>query len=124
MRSRQRGATLLGILTIVAIIGCALYGGVRLFPIYMENMAINRALKQTAQESTGAGIEQLRTGLARRWAVEDIKTIDYKEIEIKRAGQEFTLRAWYRAEVPFVANISLVADFDKTFTTGSGKASP
>ena len=24
------------------------------------------------------------------------------------------MRAWYRAEAPFVANVSLVVDFDKT----------
>ena len=24
------------------------------------------------------------------------------------------MRAWYRAETPFIANVSLVADFDKT----------
>jgi len=28
------------------------------------------------------------------------------------------MRAWYRAEAPFVANVSLVADFDKTVKVG------
>ena len=42
MRSRQRGATALGMLCIVAIIGFALYGGIRLFPLYMEYMAVSR----------------------------------------------------------------------------------
>ena len=124
MRSRQRGATMLGILVIVAIIGFAMYGGVRLFPMYMEYMAVARALDQTAKEGAGSTMDQLRSSLARRWTVEDIKTIDWQEIEIKRAGQGYTLRAWYRAEVPFVANVSLVADFDKTVRTGAAGSGP
>jgi hypothetical protein len=30
------------------------------------------------------------------------------------------MRAWYRAEAPFVGNVSLVADFDKTVAIGAG----
>ena len=53
MRSRQRGATALGMLCIVAVIGFGLYGVIRVFPLYMEYMAIARALEQTAKESAG-----------------------------------------------------------------------
>jgi hypothetical protein len=117
MRSRQRGATALGVLCIVAIIAVGLYGAVRLFPAYMEYMAVARALEQTAKESAGNPTtpQTLRTSLMRRWTVEDIKSLQPKDIEIKKAPNgAHTMRAWYRAEVPFVANVSLVADFDKT----------
>jgi hypothetical protein len=30
-----------------------------------------------------------------------------------------SMHAWYRAEAPFIGNVSLVADFDKTVTVGS-----
>ncbi|MBL8264882.1 DUF4845 domain-containing protein [Steroidobacter sp.] len=118
MRSRQRGATLLGILTIVAILGVALFAAMRLVPVYLEYMAVARALDQTAKENSGGSMETLRTSLIRRWAVEDIKTIDAKDVQIVRANKGFTMRAWYRAEVPFVGNVSLVADFDKTVPVG------
>jgi hypothetical protein len=116
MRSRQRGATALGMLCIVAVLGFGLYGGIRLFPVYMEYMAVARALDQTAKEHGGnlTSPQQLRTSLDRRWIVEDIKSLQPKEIEIKKNGTGFTMRAWYRAETPFVANVSLAADFDKT----------
>ena len=48
--------------------------------------------------------------------MEDIKSIQPKEMLIKRAGSGFTMQAQYRALVPFVANVSLAADFDKTVT--------
>lgn len=120
MRSRQRGATLIGIVVILAILGFALYAGIRLVPVYFEYMAVARALDQTAKEHAGSPTspQDLRNSLDRRWIVEDIHSIQPKEIEIKKAGSGFTMRAWYRAEAPFVANVSLVADFDKTVNVG------
>ena len=119
MRSRQRGATLLGMVVIIAILGFALYAGIRLTPIYLEYMAVARALEQTAKEESGATSPQtLRNALDRRWTIETIDSIQPKDIEIKKAGSGFTMRAWYRAEAPFVSNVSLVADFDKTVKVG------
>jgi hypothetical protein len=119
MRSRQRGATFLGMAVIIAILGFALYAGIRLAPLYLEYMAIARALEQTAKENSGATSPQtLRNSLDRRWIIETIDSIQPKDIEIKKAGSGFTMRAWYRAEAPFISNVSLVADFDKTVKVG------
>ena len=118
MRSRQRGATFLGMATIIAILGFGLYGVIRLVPLYSEYTAVVRALEQTAKEDGGGTPQVLRKSLQRRWMVEDIKSLDYQEVEIKRAGSGYTMRAWYRAEAPFVANVKLVVDFDKTVTVG------
>ena len=115
MRSRQRGATLLGMLVIVAIVGFGLYAGIRLMPIYLEYMAIVRAMEQSAKENgDGATPADLRNSLIRRWGVEDIKSIGPDDIDIKKAGSGYTMRAWYRAESPFVGNVALIATFDKT----------
>jgi hypothetical protein len=119
MRSRQRGATFLGMVVILAILGFAVYAGIRLTPIYLEYMAVARALEQTAKEESGAtSPETLRNALDRRWTIETIESIQPKDIEIKKAGSGFTMRAWYRAEAPFISNVSLVADFDKTVRVG------
>jgi hypothetical protein len=116
MFRRQRGATALGMLIIVAIIGFALYGGIRLTPLYLEYMAIVRAMEQTAKENAGNATspQELRTSLDRRWTIEDIKSIQPKDMEIKRTSGGYTMRAYYNAETPFVGNVSLVAKFDKT----------
>ena len=119
MRSRQRGATLLGMVVIIAILGFALYAGIRLTPIYLEYMAVARALEQTAKEESGATSPQtLRNALDRRWTIETINSIQPRDIEIKKAGSGFMMRAWYRAEAPFISNVSLVVDFDKSVKVG------
>ena len=121
MRSRQRGATLIGMVVIIGIIGFALYAAIRLTPMYFEYMAVVRAMEQTAKESSdGTSPQDLRNALQRRWDIEDIHSLETKDIEIKKAGKGFTMRAWYRAEVPFIANVSLVADFDKTVGVAGG----
>jgi len=118
MRQRQRGATFIGMVVIIAILGFGLYGLIRLTPLFFEYMAVVRALDQTAKEHSGSTTSpnELRVSLDRRWTVEDIKSLDPKDIEIKRTGSGWTMRAWYRAEAPFIANVSLVVDFDKTVT--------
>jgi Flp pilus assembly protein TadG len=119
MRSRQRGATFLGMAVIIAILGFALYAAIRLTPLYLEYIAVARALEQTAKENSGATSPQtLRNSLDRRWTIETINSIQPRDIEIKKAGSGFTMRAWYRAEAPFISNVSLVADFDKTVQVG------
>jgi hypothetical protein len=116
MYRRQRGATFLGMMTIVAILGFALYGGIRLAPLYLEYMGIVKALEQTAKEHSDGTTspDQLRTSLDRRWTIEDFKSIQPKNVEIKRTSAGYTMRAYYQAKTPFVGNVSLVADFDKT----------
>jgi hypothetical protein len=121
-QQKQRGATLLGMLTIIAILGCGLYAGIRLLPLYMENMAVSRALKQTAATAGGdLSPSALRGSLGRRWTVEDIKSISPNEVEIKKVGSgTVELLAEYRAEAPFIANVSLVVDFRNSAMIGGG----
>jgi hypothetical protein len=116
MRSRQRGATFIGMLVIVAILGFGLYGAIRLIPLYLEYMAVVRAMDQTAKEhkDSGTSPNELRVSLDRRWTIEDIKSIQPKEIEIKKTGGGYTMRAHYWAQAPFIANVSLLVDFDKS----------
>ena len=113
---RQRGATFLGVLILGSIVALGVYGLIRLWPLYFEYMEVARAMEQTAKEHAGnpTSPQELRSSLDRRWSIEDIKTISPKDMEIKRAGGGFTMRAHYRAEAPFIANVSLAVDFDKS----------
>ena len=115
MRAKQGGATFLGMVIIFAILGMGVYAGIRLVPLYFEYMAVVRAMDQVAKEYNGEPVTvgQVRTALDRRWTIEDIKSIDPKEMEIRKQGNGLMMRAAYRAEAPFLGNVSLVVDFDK-----------
>jgi hypothetical protein len=118
MKNRQRGATFLGIVIILAILGAALYAGIRLTPLFLDYSKVVRALDQVRDEHAAIDTSKalIRNSLERRWDVEDIKGLSWKDVEISSNGEGFDVRAAYRAEAPFVSNVSLVADFDKTVT--------
>jgi hypothetical protein len=121
LRRKQRGATFLGTVIIVAILGLGLYAGIRLVPIYKEYMDVSRALTQTASQlGGGASVAEVRNSLGRRWEVDDITRLDYRNVEVTPVGGgALNIRAKYRAEAPFIGNVSLVVDFDKSVRTGS-----
>jgi hypothetical protein len=116
MKQRERGATFLGIVIILLILGSALYGGIRVLPVYLEYTKVARSLEQVRDEH--AAIETnpalIRRSLERRWDVEDIGSIGWKEIEIDRTAEGYDLVASYEAERPFIANVFLLVKFDKT----------
>jgi hypothetical protein len=116
MQQRQRGATFLGIVVILLILGSALYAGIRLIPVYLEYTKVARALEQVRDENAAidTNSQQIRLGLERRWDVEDIKRIGWKEVVIAKTGEGFDVTAAYEAEEPFVANVYLLVKFDKT----------
>jgi Domain of unknown function (DUF4845) len=118
MKQRQRGATFLGIVTILLILGAGLYGAMRLVPVYLEFTKVARALEQVRDEysAVDASPQLIRNSLERRWDVEDIASIGWKEIEIKKSDQGFEVRAAYEVERPFVANVYLLTKFDKLVT--------
>ncbi len=118
MNQRQRGATFLGMVTILVILGAALYAGIRLVPVFLEYTKVARALEQVRDEygTIDANPGLIRRSLERRWDVEDIRSIGWKEVEIKRTTEGFDMRAAYDVEQPFVANVYLLAKFDKLVT--------
>ena len=116
MKQRQRGATFLGIVTILVILGAALYAGIRLVPVFLEYTKVARALEQVRDEHAAIDTnpQMIRNSLERRWDVEDISRIGWKEIEIDKTAEGYDMTASYEAEEPFVANVYLLVKFDKT----------
>ena len=116
MKQRQRGATFLGMVTILLILGAGLYAGLRLVPVYLEYTKVARALEQVRDEHSAidTNSQLIRNSLERRWDVEDIHSIGWKEVEIQKSSEGFDLSAVYEVEQPFVANVYLLAKFEKT----------
>ena len=119
MKQRQRGATFLGIVVILLILGCALYAGIRLVPVYLEYSKVVRALEQVRDEHSAmdkTSPQMIRNSLERRWDVEDISRIGWKEIDIRKVNDGYEVEAAYDAEEPFAANLYLLVKFDKIVT--------
>jgi hypothetical protein len=118
MRHRERGVTFLGWIFILVPVGMVLYGGIRLTPKYLEYMKIARTLEQVRDEYSGDGLEAraLRSAIERRFDIEDVTVIKKDDIKITKQGSGYTIEASYYDTVPFVANVSLLVEFDKAVT--------
>ena len=116
MKHRQRGMTFLGLVTILLILSLAFYAGLRLVPLYAEYMAVSRSLEQIKEEhgAIDTNPQLIRNSLERRWDVEDIKGVGWREIDIKKTNEGYEVTADYEVEAPFIANVSLLAKFNKS----------
>jgi Tfp pilus assembly protein PilE len=117
MRHRQRGMTFIGLLIIMAMAGVLVYAGIRLTPVYLNYMKIARTMDSVATEMQGNPDEAgIRRSLERHWEIEDIGRVDSTDVQIQKGEDGLTLHVAYDDQVPFIANVSLIAHFDKTVT--------
>jgi hypothetical protein len=118
MKHRQRGATFFGMVVILLIVGTALYAGIRLVPIYLDYMKIARSLEQVRDEHAAIQTNPtlMRRSLERRWDVEDATGMSWKDVEIKKVAEGYTMEANYSVEQQFFYNVYLLVKFDKLVT--------
>ena len=100
---------------ILLILGTALYAGIRLVPVYLRYAKVARSLEQVRDEHAAIDTNPalIRRSLERRWDVEDINSIGWKEIESAKTAEGYDMIASYEQQ-PFMANVYLVVKFDKT----------
>jgi Domain of unknown function (DUF4845) len=116
MRRRQRGMTLIGMLTILALVGVIVYGGIRLTPAYLNYLKVSRAMSATAEEFKGDNPDPaaLRRTLNKHWEIDDVDIVDTKDIEISKEDSGVIMHVAYDHPVPYIANVSLLVHFEKT----------
>ena len=117
MQHRQRGMTFIGILVLVVVVGSWVYAGIRLTPKYLEYMRIAATLEKVRDEfdaNPGSTEFMLRKAIERHFDIEMVEVITSKDIEIKKDGSEFTMRAAYEDTVPLSGNVSFLVSFDKS----------
>lgn len=113
--ARQRGITFLGLVILVAFVGIFVYAGIRLVPAYMEYMSVARALDAVKTDVSGGVTQQsIRNSIEKRFEVDDVTSINSRDIEIGRDRDTFTVRAAYNVTARFIANVDFLVTFDKT----------
>jgi len=115
MRLHQRGMTFIGLLCILALVGAIGYAVIRLVPVYLNYMKIARTMEMTGSEAKdNPDPGNIRRILERHWAIEDPTGVDVKDILITKEESGVLMHVVYDDPVPYIANVSLSAHFDKT----------
>lgn len=114
MRSRQKGITFIGFALIAAMIGLIGFAGLKLTPVYLENMKIKRILNDVKSELDGQGPtpQRIRVAIDKRINIEMVYGLKGRDFEIEKSANGFTVAARYERAETFLANVSLLVTFD------------
>lgn len=111
--NKQQGVGLSGMLIWSAVVIIIAILGMKLIPSFMEYTAIKRVLVAITSDASlqNAHPREIRQSFDKRAAIDDIKTVTSRDLEISREGGQTVLSVSYSVKTPLFANVSLYIDF-------------
>ncbi len=110
MRNRQLGVSLTGLLVGAIILVIAALFGMKTIPSYLEFFAAKKLITQIANERPATPTEARRS-FDLKSGIDDVRSIQSKDLEISKEGNEVVISFAYRKEVPLFGNMGLYMDF-------------
>jgi len=111
MRNRQLGVSLVGLIFGAVILIFALLLGMKVFPPYLEYFTAKKLITQIANEQRGGSVGDIRKSWQLKTAIEDVPSVNDKDLEITKEGGEVVIAFAYRKEVPLFVNVGIYFDF-------------
>lgn len=113
-KHQQLGAGMYGAIFYVLVavfIGHALF---KLFPIYMENMAVKSVVENIGREGDTQFSRpmEVHQAIFRRLDVNNVTLVDRDNVSVVRDGEYFQIDVSYEVRVPYIRNISLLLNFE------------
>ena len=110
----QLGASLLGWMIIIGVIGVTAVLGVRLVPIYLESYTVSKILEDVALEfrSKKAPKQQIWSSISKRLDVNSINDVKKEHFHYKRDKGKTVIALKYEARTKLVGNLDGVASFE------------
>ena len=114
-RRRQQGITTVGLIILVAFIGLFAFAFMRLTPIYLNYMKVIGVVDGVYEEFDGQNPSraEIRTSIRRRFGVESVDEIDFRDVTVTSVDGGFEVAATYEHTAPFIANVYFTVKFDK-----------
>jgi hypothetical protein len=124
-RQRQRGASFISWLVVLALLGLAITIGLRLVPIYLHAYTVESIVRDVVDEAqkTNLNANEIWSSIARRLDINDIDDIKRENFAYTRAKGMVTVAIKYEARTDLIGNLDAVANFDiaETFAEGTGE---
>lgn len=114
MNRKQSGITLIGFLTVLAVVGFAAYVAMRLFPMYQEYYSVRSAMKGLADEPGVADMDPARVQdlFFRRLDINYSNSLKPQNVKIERTEGGWLMKVDYEVRRPLVGNLDVVGKFD------------
>lgn len=113
----QRGASTLGVLVAVLFFGSLLTLGIKLGPIYLDDLTIQEALEGLeGTENLGTmGPSDIRGLINKRLSVNNVRGFDAKNISISKDGDLVKIDVDYEVRTDIFSNIDAVVHFQHSY---------
>ncbi|MDH4425987.1 MAG: DUF4845 domain-containing protein [Acidovorax sp.] len=109
LRSRQRGLSFFG-LVFLGVFAVAVFAiGGQSVPIFLEYVAAKRAIDKAKVEGTVPGV---RAAFDRAAAIDDIRSIQGKDLEVTKRGDKVVVSFKYSREIALAGPAYLVYRFE------------
>lgn len=114
LRRRQTGITAIGFLILASLFGVVGFAGLKLVPMYIQNMRLDTVLEDVRNELDGKNSTPgaIRVAVGKRFDVEGI-TLPRENVKIDQVRNGYRLSIQYENRAPFLADIWFLVAFDK-----------
>lgn len=111
---RQSGMTLIGLLTVLFLIGFFALLTLKILPIYLEHFKVVSSLESLQQTPDLADEPRRKIVdlLNRRLDINMVENVHPEDIEVHKEDGIVTVSVVYSVEKPLFGNLSVIADFD------------
>lgn len=126
-RRHQSGMSILGILTIMIMVGFFVMCGIRMAPPYLEYLSVRDIVSRIAMEpdTPELSARQIRRRIENIFNTNQIYELDPRKIEIYRTKGKTYIDATYEVRLPVMWKIEAILNFnDLLFEVGKPKALP
>lgn len=114
----QKGASVLGIMVILALVAFFMSAGLKMLPHYLDNNALSGIIKkiETDKAADVRTVADFYTYVGKGMTINAIRDLDLEKVlEVKIENNEFRAHLKYEKREPLIQNLDLVARFDKEF---------
>jgi hypothetical protein len=113
-RQRQSGMSMLGMLSILLMVGFFVLCGIRIIPPYIEYLSVRDIVSRMAIETDAAteSPSDIRRKLANIFNTNQIYELEYKDVEIYQKSGKTYIDANYEVRLPIAWRIDAVLKLD------------
>jgi len=107
--------TAVGFMVLAVFVGLFAFAAIRLTPVYLNYMKVAGVLNGVFEEfdSQNPTRAAIRTSISRRFGVESVSVISYRDIKVTSDSGGFLVQADYDHTSPFIGNIYFTVKFKK-----------
>jgi len=105
----QRGISIFGVFLLGVVVVILVVTGAKLIPAITEYLAIDRVVQKVKYEGNTVG--DIRQAFDRHAAIDNIRSISSKDLEITKDGDRIVISYSYPYQIKLFDNVRVVIDF-------------